>query len=101
MATRDEDAPGELELVRAFVNTLDGEDGADLLSSPPALAAWFREHGLMRAQTATGADLAHARRVREALRALLLENNGLSTYLPRSFGVPRRSETNVAFGTAG
>jgi len=100
MATRDEDAPGELELVRAFVNTLDGEDGADLLSSPPALAAWFREHGLMRAQTATAADLAHARRVREALRALLLENNGLSTRKEAAAaldGAARRARLGVRF----
>jgi predicted RNA-binding Zn ribbon-like protein len=39
-------APGRLELVRAFVNTLDVEAGTDDLSSPEALAAWFAGHGL-------------------------------------------------------
>lgn len=71
-------APGDLELIREFVNTLDVEDGAEQLTSPAALAAWFRDRGLMRGRTATRSDLAQARRVREALRALLLANNGVS-----------------------
>ena len=72
-------APGTLELVRAFVNTLDVDEGADQLTDPAALAAWLRERGLMRARTASRADLHEARLVREALRSLLLENNGIST----------------------
>jgi predicted RNA-binding Zn ribbon-like protein len=72
-------APGALELVRAFVNTIDLEEAVDDLSDPAELTGWFRERGLMRARTATEADLQHARRVREALRALLLENNGVNT----------------------
>lgn len=71
-------APGALELIREFVNTLDVEEGSDGLTSPAALAAWLRAHGLMRARSASRADLDHARRVREALRALLLANNGVS-----------------------
>jgi predicted RNA-binding Zn ribbon-like protein len=71
-------APGELELVRAFVNTLDIEEGIDELQSPQALSAWLRERGLMRGRTATRADLVNARRLREAIRALLLANNGIS-----------------------
>jgi predicted RNA-binding Zn ribbon-like protein len=72
-------APGELELVRAFVNTLDVEDGVDELDSPRALATWLWDRGLLRGRGATQADLANARRLREALRALLLANNGVST----------------------
>jgi predicted RNA-binding Zn ribbon-like protein len=68
-----------LEIVRAFVNTLDVEDGVDELADPAALGSWLRDCGLMRARTATEADLIHARRVREALRALLLANNGISS----------------------
>lgn len=74
-----EAAPGELELVRAFVNTLEVEDGRDELADPTALTRWFREHGLMRGRAASWADVQRARRVREALRELLVENNGLHT----------------------
>jgi predicted RNA-binding Zn ribbon-like protein len=68
-------APGALELVRLFVNTVDLEDGGDELSSPAALAAWLEVHGLGRV-AATPADLQAALRLLEAFRALLLENNG-------------------------
>ncbi len=68
-------APGALELVRLFVNTVDLEDGADELSTPAALAAWLDTRGLGRF-AATPADLRDARRLREAFRGLLLENNG-------------------------
>jgi predicted RNA-binding Zn ribbon-like protein len=71
-------APGELERVRDFVNTLDVESGADELSSPEALRAWLHDRGLSPGRSATRADLVAARRLREASRALLLENNGLS-----------------------
>jgi predicted RNA-binding Zn ribbon-like protein len=72
-------APGELELVRAFVNTLEIDEDTDELSTPAALAAWLRGHGLMGGRMATGEDLVQARQLREALRALLLENNGQHT----------------------
>ena len=71
-------APGELELVRGFVNTLEIEEAADQLASPAALVGWLRSHGLLRGGAATRADLANARRLREALRVLLLANNGVS-----------------------
>ena len=71
-------APGDLERVRDFVNTLDVESGDDALSSPDALRAWLEARGLEPGRTATRADLVSARRLREAIRALLLENNGLS-----------------------
>jgi predicted RNA-binding Zn ribbon-like protein len=73
-----QEAPGPLELVRGFVNTLDIEGGIDELSSPRALAAWLRGRGLLREGTATRPDVARARKVREALRALLAANNGVS-----------------------
>lgn len=71
-------APGDLERVRDFVNTLDVESGDDALSSPDALRAWLEDQGLDPGRGASRADLVAARRLREALRALLLENNGLS-----------------------
>jgi predicted RNA-binding Zn ribbon-like protein len=71
-------APGELELVRVFVNTLEVDEAVDELSSPAALTEWLRARGLLQGKAATRADLANARRLREALRVLLLANNGVS-----------------------
>jgi predicted RNA-binding Zn ribbon-like protein len=70
-------APGALELVRSFVNTRDIEEGTDELADPASLAAWLGARGLMRARTASRSDLEQARRLREALRVLLLANNGI------------------------
>lgn len=71
-------APGELELVRSFVNTLEVEDGSDELASPQALGDWLWERQLLRGRSVSRGDLVNARQVREALRALMLENNGVS-----------------------
>jgi predicted RNA-binding Zn ribbon-like protein len=69
-------APGELELVREFVNTFDLEDGEEQLETGAALAAWLEEHGIEPDPAPGEADLARAIRFREALRGLLLANNG-------------------------
>jgi predicted RNA-binding Zn ribbon-like protein len=73
-------APGELETVRRFVNTLDLEQHEpEQLDSPAALAGWLTEHGLTsRRVTARPSDLRRAHEVRQALRNLLLANNGFS-----------------------
>jgi predicted RNA-binding Zn ribbon-like protein len=73
-----QDAPGELELVRAFVNTVDVEAGAEALHTPAALTDWLVEHALLapRDEVARPADLRRARELRESLRALLLEHAG-------------------------
>jgi predicted RNA-binding Zn ribbon-like protein len=71
-------APGELELVRLFVNTADLESGVEELSDPATLQAWLSAHGLGSGEAASAADLHSARRVREAIRGLLLENSGVS-----------------------
>src|SRR5262245_21694123 len=84
-------APGELEVVQRFVNTLDIEAGTDELDSPAALTAWLERHGLGAGHgrrtspppaaeqaprdavdvAATAADLRRAVALREALRAVL------------------------------
>jgi predicted RNA-binding Zn ribbon-like protein len=67
-------APGRLEHVRAFVNTLDVEADTDDLGSPAALADWLRSRELIgpwRSQ-ATVEDLRQAIAMREALREVLL-----------------------------
>ena len=67
-------APGALELVQAFVNTVDREHGPDLLDDDPGLQDWL-ERRMLPADLAPG-DRERARAVREALRAVLLANNG-------------------------
>jgi predicted RNA-binding Zn ribbon-like protein len=66
-------APGELEQVRAFVNTRQIGHATERLSDPAALAGWLAERGLAPAGLrVTRADLAHALELREALRAVLV-----------------------------
>jgi predicted RNA-binding Zn ribbon-like protein len=94
-------APGELELVRAFVNTRDLEGETDELASPAELTAWLRRHGLLRGGAATRADLHHARRMREALRSSLLANNGVSARKEARATLDRaalRARLGVRFG---
>ena len=77
MVTKYQDAPGELEFVRGFVNTLDVEGGADEFSTPASLAQWLAARGLLDAGGRAEKDeLRHAIAVRAALRAVLLANNG-------------------------
>jgi predicted RNA-binding Zn ribbon-like protein len=70
-------APGELNHVRRFVNTLDLEDGSDDIGQPDTLRDWLADRDLIdeRAEL-TAADVRQAQAVREALRKLLLANNG-------------------------
>ena len=70
-------APGDLNHIRRFVNTLDKEDDSDLVAEPDALRDWLAERDLIdeRAEL-TAADVRQAHAVREALRKLLLANNG-------------------------
>jgi predicted RNA-binding Zn ribbon-like protein len=71
-----QEAPGELELVRAFVNTNDVDDGIEQIGSPPDLGDWLAEHGLEAGRKLTRRDVERAIELREALRALLLANAG-------------------------
>ena len=69
-------APGDLELVRGFVNTRDHETGEEELGSPHALAAWLAQRGLApRGVRLNATDLARAIELREALREALLAHN--------------------------
>jgi predicted RNA-binding Zn ribbon-like protein len=61
-------APGDLELVRRFVNTRDLELGTEKLRTPADLDALLDTTG------ATAADLERALAFREALRELLVAN---------------------------
>ena len=70
-------APGELELVRDFVNTRDLEKGTDRIEEPHRLSSWLVERGFASVPPkATDDDVTRARNLREALRAMLLAKAG-------------------------
>jgi predicted RNA-binding Zn ribbon-like protein len=71
-------APEPLRLVQRFVNTVDFENGIEELTDPVALAGALEELGVLEGARLGPADLERALRVREALRALLLGNNGIA-----------------------
>jgi len=66
-------APMPLLRVQGFLNTLDVEDGTDVLVLPTAARDWLVDAGLLRAGAAepTASDLELARGVRESIRAVL------------------------------
>jgi predicted RNA-binding Zn ribbon-like protein len=70
-------APEPLETVREFVNTFDVESGIDELGDAAAVQSWFSQHDLIEPGTRLKpADQRRVVELREALRALLLANNG-------------------------
>ena len=70
-------APGRLELVRQFMNSLDMEEAKDELATPEGLAAWLDAHDLAPAGARISEpDRRRAIELREALRALLFANGG-------------------------
>ena len=70
-------APGRLELVRTFLNTVDLESGEEDFSSPAILASWLEERGLLRSGAWLSArDLSDAIEFRETLRDVLEANAG-------------------------
>jgi predicted RNA-binding Zn ribbon-like protein len=104
-------APGELELVRAFVNSRDIEEGTDELASTAGLEGWLARAGLAAADAADGvalpaaadgvapgaapaarvtpADLEQAVALRESLRGIL------RSHQPAADGRGRLSESTA------
>ena len=71
------EAPGQLALVRQFVNTWDGDGPVEKLPDPDGLRDWLVEHELMDASDAVAADeLDRARTLRDALRDQLRAHHG-------------------------
>jgi predicted RNA-binding Zn ribbon-like protein len=74
----EQSVPTGAQLIADFVNTneLDEADG-EHLRSPGELHGWLSERGLLAREARPGEDdVVRAKRVREALRKLLLANNG-------------------------
>jgi predicted RNA-binding Zn ribbon-like protein len=98
-------APGELELVQAFVNSLDMERGDDELATPEALRDWLAARGLLEPDAGVSdGDLRRAIDAREGLRAVLRSHNGLpldADALGRLDGVASRAGVRVRFDAEG
>src|SRR4051812_17859095 len=70
-------APAPLEVVRQFVNTFGGESGVDELGDAALTATGLADPGLLEGSVeVTDADRRRVVELREALRKLLLANNG-------------------------
>jgi predicted RNA-binding Zn ribbon-like protein len=70
-------APGRLELVRTFLNSVDLESEEEDFSTPALLADWLVERGLLARDARLGpGDLAEAIAFRETLRDVLESNAG-------------------------
>lgn len=80
--TRGRATPAHAELLCAFANTLDvDEGGSDVLTNPPALTTWLRERGLVDPHTeASAADLRLAIGLRTGVRqAMTAHHDGVHT----------------------
>jgi predicted RNA-binding Zn ribbon-like protein len=78
-STPEKTAPGSLELVQRFVNSVDLESGEDELGSAGDLRDWLAERELIEpGEPVTAGDLRRVLDVREGLRALLMANNGIT-----------------------
>ncbi len=97
-------APGELELVRRFVNTWDVEQGTDSLDGPDGLGGCLGDL-LEPGTTVRAGDVRNAVRLREALREALLANHDGSDVPPDTLAVLNetavRSGLNVGFSSTG
>jgi predicted RNA-binding Zn ribbon-like protein len=100
-------APGDLEAIRAFVNTFDVEDGADALATPESLGAWLAGRGLLGGDepAPTRADVRRAIALREALREVLLGHHGGYETDPEALRTleqaARRARLELRFGPDG
>ena len=98
-------APDELALVEAFVNTWNADAGTEAVPGPVELRDWLVEQDLLDGGArATAAEHGQAIEVREALRALLLQNAGHEVG-PDAAAVldaaARRAKLTVRFGAGG
>ncbi|OBB95013.1 CGNR zinc finger domain-containing protein [Mycolicibacterium peregrinum] len=75
--TETKPAPGPLARIQALVNTIELPAGTDRLAHPDDATPWLVANGLLAAGASpTAAELDLVRKVREALRALLIHHSG-------------------------
>lgn len=95
---------GSLSIVRELVNTRGLSPARDSIATSEGLAAWLNDHDSA-PPTATSADVEHFAVLRDALRDLLLANNGDDTDVTAATAVldaeARRIGLGVRFATEG
>jgi predicted RNA-binding Zn ribbon-like protein len=106
MAMRDLTPPNDLGLVIDFVNTLDIDEHTDALTDTEGATAWLKERGLLGGRDAqlSERDRKRAVSVREALRRMLLANNGAEPSTEAAAvleGAAREGDLGVHFGGDG
>jgi predicted RNA-binding Zn ribbon-like protein len=94
------------ELIRDFVNTRELLVDEEELRTPADLGAWLERRGLLESGVNPSVeDLRRALDLREALRLLLLGNNGLGVPRDDAYEVlgraARRAGVELAFGRSG
>ncbi len=90
-----------LDLVRDFVNTLDLETGVDRIASPEELASWLSANELSADLVEpTAAEHRDALAVREAVRELLLANNGVEADTRSASATLDEAARNARLGLA-
>ncbi len=98
MSTTTQVAPGRLELVREFVNSLDVDDDTDQLDAASA-ADWLAARGLPGGnQALTDDDRERLISLREALRSLLDANNAGEPPPAESLETLNRQASDAALG---
>jgi predicted RNA-binding Zn ribbon-like protein len=94
--------PHQLDLVIDYVNTLDPDEHTDAFASPDELGRWLVARGLLKAADlpVRESDRRAAVRLREALLAMMLSNNGAASD-PRAVSVlddvAHRGDVRVQF----
>jgi predicted RNA-binding Zn ribbon-like protein len=94
----------EIDLLVDFVNTWDLEEETDAIASPELLQGWIEEQLGEHLPEVEQEDLRRVHRLREALRALMLSNNGgqpEDQELEPLREAADRSRYRLAFGSEG
>jgi predicted RNA-binding Zn ribbon-like protein len=95
-------APGRLELLQRFVNSHNHDFPGewDRIGTAQKAQAWLREKGLVAAgDRVSGADAARLRELREAIRALVVANQG-GPPAPAALDVVRSAARSAQLGVA-
>ena len=97
--------PPGIELIAGFVNTIDLEDETDQITDRRALGEWLGGHDLLPAgSSVSDADVRRAHDIREAIRALILANNGGpldGAAIETLNAAARQAQLHVSFGADG
>jgi predicted RNA-binding Zn ribbon-like protein len=105
LTTKRPPAPAPLDLVEAFINSVDLETGSDELATVSGLRGWLRHRRLIKKdESVNERDRVLAIRLRETLRRAALANNSFAVgrHTMRELNLlARRARMVVAFGDDG